>query len=206
MGFRPQLNHVLFNCQSVGVKRMSNLRSKLSFFFYPHQDHLPLRRREQATLFILLLYTTPTRLCLQGCPHHTSQLTSAHLNWSEMDSSTQKRRKHDVVQKPKVLNVSQGRRRRTEPRPQTTCIKNLVKFGRVVFRFMRADRHRDEQTPADIETKLFKLRCPKSVRWNFFSLWVIDEWYKLPQEVVEASSNNAFLFKNRHWKDMGTFS
>jgi len=32
-----------------------NLRSELSFLLHPHLDHLPLRRREQATLFVFLL-------------------------------------------------------------------------------------------------------------------------------------------------------
>jgi len=35
--------------------------------------------------------------------------------------------------KPDVHNVSQCHQRRTEPRPQATCTKNLVKFGCVVF-------------------------------------------------------------------------
>ena len=51
--------------------------------------------------------------------------------------------------------------------------------------------------------KLFKPRCRTTVRQNFFSLR-IDEWNKLPQDVVEAPSINTF--KNRldlHWHDMG---
>ena len=51
--------------------------------------------------------------------------------------------------------------------------------------------------------KLLKPRCRTTVRQNFFSLR-IDEWNKLPQDVVEAPSINAF--KNRldlHWHDMG---
>jgi len=46
-----------------------------------------------------------------------------------------------------------------------------------------------------------------TVRQNFFSLRVINEWNKLPQEVVEAPSTNTF--KNRldkYWNDMGVFS
>jgi len=52
--------------------------------------------------------------------------------------------------------------------------------------------------------KLFKRRCRTTVRQNFFSLRVVNEWNKLPQDVVEASSVN--MFKNRldrHWQDMG---
>jgi len=35
--------------------------------------------------------------------------------------------------KPEVHNVLQRCQRKTEPRPQTTCIKILVKFGCVVL-------------------------------------------------------------------------
>jgi len=52
--------------------------------------------------------------------------------------------------------------------------------------------------------KLFKPRCRTTVRQNFFSLRIINEWNKLSQDVVEASSVN--MFKNRpdrHWQDMG---
>jgi len=40
--------------------------------------------------------------------------------------------------KPEIRNVSLRRPRRTEPRPQVTCTKNLVKTGRVD---MIADKH-----------------------------------------------------------------
>ena len=52
--------------------------------------------------------------------------------------------------------------------------------------------------------KLFKLRCRTTVRQKFFSLRIVNEWNKLPQDVVEAPSINTF--KNRldgHWHDMG---
>jgi len=43
-----------------------------------------------------------------------------------------------------VLNVSQRRQRRTEPRLQVTCTQNLVKIGRVVFELReRTDKHTD---------------------------------------------------------------
>ena len=47
--------------------------------------------------------------------------------------------------KPEVRNISQRRKKRTEPRPQSTC----TKIGEVLpcgFRFLRADRETDRQT------------------------------------------------------------
>ena len=44
------------------------------------------------------------------------------------------------------LKFSQRIRKRTETRPQITCSANLVKFGRVVFLDMRADRQSNRQT------------------------------------------------------------
>ena len=38
--------------------------------------------------------------------------------------------------------------------------------------------------------KLFKTRCHTTVRQNFFSLRIVNEWNKLPQDVVEAPSTN----------------
>jgi len=43
--------------------------------------------------------------------------------------------------------------------------------------------------------KLYKPRCRTTLRQNFFSIRVINEWNKLPQSVIEAPSVNAF--KNR---------
>ena len=52
--------------------------------------------------------------------------------------------------------------------------------------------------------KLFKPRCRTTVRQNFFSLWIVTEWNKLPQNVVEAPSINTFNNTlDRHWHDMG---
>ena len=34
--------------------------------------------------------------------------------------------------------------------------------------------------------KVFKPRCHTTVRENFFSLWIVNEWNKLPQDVVDA--------------------
>jgi len=52
--------------------------------------------------------------------------------------------------------------------------------------------------------KLFKPRCRTTVRQNFFSLWIVNEWNKLPQDVVEAPSINTFKNRlDRHWHDMG---
>ena len=44
-------------------------------------------------------------------------------------------------------------------------------------------------------SKLFKPRCRTTVRQNLFSLRIVNEWNKLPQDVVEAPSINTF--KNR---------
>ena len=38
--------------------------------------------------------------------------------------------------------------------------------------------------------KVFKPRCHTTVRRNFFSLQIVNEWNKLPQDVVDASSVN----------------
>jgi len=43
--------------------------------------------------------------------------------------------------------------------------------------------------------KLCKPRCRTTVRQNFFSLRIVNEWNKLPQDVIEAPSMNTF--KNR---------
>ena len=49
--------------------------------------------------------------------------------------------------KPEVHNLSQRRQRRTEPQPQTTCTKNLVKFDRAVFELCeRTHRLTNRQT------------------------------------------------------------
>ena len=55
--------------------------------------------------------------------------------------------------------------------------------------------------------KLFKPRCRTTVRQNFFSLRIVNEWNKLPQDVVDASSINTFKNRlDRHWQDMGILS
>ena len=60
---------------------------------------------------------------------------------------------------------------------------------------------------ADVTSGLrghYKPRCHTTVRQNFFSLRIDNEWNKLPQDVVEAPSINTL--KNRldlHWQDMG---
>jgi len=52
--------------------------------------------------------------------------------------------------------------------------------------------------------KLFKPRCHTTVRQNFFSLRIVNEWNKLPQDVGEAPSTNTFKNRlDRHWHDMG---
>jgi len=60
-------------------------------------------------------------------------------------------RKHDVISNTGStylhnIHVLQRRQRRTDPRPEMTCII-LVKRGRVVLEiYSRTDRHRDKQT------------------------------------------------------------
>jgi len=55
--------------------------------------------------------------------------------------------------------------------------------------------------------KLFNLRCRTTIRQNFFSSRIVNEWNKLPLEVVDAPSINAFKNRlDRHWNDMGIFS
>jgi len=46
-----------------------------------------------------------------------------------------------------------------------------------------------------------------TVRQNFFSLRIVNEWNKLPQDVVEAPLINTFKNRlDRHWHDMGNLS
>jgi len=46
-----------------------------------------------------------------------------------------------------IRNVSQRRQRRTEPRPQATCTKHVMKFGRVVSKLSeRTDKQTNRQT------------------------------------------------------------
>ena len=46
--------------------------------------------------------------------------------------------------KPEVHNISQRRQKKNAPRPQATCVKNLVKFGSVVFELCdRTDKQTD---------------------------------------------------------------
>ena len=52
--------------------------------------------------------------------------------------------------------------------------------------------------------KLLKPRSSRQVRQHFFSQRVIDEWNKLPSDVVTSTSVN--MFKNKlddHWNDVG---
>jgi len=55
--------------------------------------------------------------------------------------------------------------------------------------------------------KLLKPRSSRQVRQNFFSQRVIDEWNKLPSDIVTSTSVN--VFKNKlddHWNDVGVKS
>jgi len=52
--------------------------------------------------------------------------------------------------------------------------------------------------------RLFKPRCRTTVRKQFFTNRIINQWNSLPQEVINATTVN--IFKNRldkTWKDMG---
>ena len=53
--------------------------------------------------------------------------------------------------------------------------------------------------------KLSKPRCRTSLRQNYFSVRVIDEWNGLPQWVVDATSVNCFKSSlDKHWRqEMG---
>jgi len=54
--------------------------------------------------------------------------------------------------------------------------------------------------------KLFKPRCRTTIRQNFFSLRIVNEWNKLRQDVVEAPSTNTFKNRlGRHWQDIWAF-
>ena len=52
----------------------------------------------------------------------------------------------------------------------------------------------DTSGPRGHSLTLFKARCRTTVRQNFFSLRIVNEWSKLPLDVVDASSIN--MFKN----------
>ena len=55
--------------------------------------------------------------------------------------------------------------------------------------------------------QLFKRRCHTTIIQHFFSSRIVNEWNKLPQEVIDAPSINAFKNRlDRHWHDMGIFS
>ena len=50
--------------------------------------------------------------------------------------------------------------------------------------------------------KLRKDRVLKSVRRNFFSVRVVNDWNSLPESVVSAPTVNAFKSRlDRHWRD-----
>ena len=53
--------------------------------------------------------------------------------------------------KPEVHTMLHCRQRRTEPRPQITCIENLVKFGRVVCELRNGKRQTNSQTSRQTE-------------------------------------------------------
>ena len=51
--------------------------------------------------------------------------------------------------------------------------------------------------------KLFKPRCNTTARLKTFSMRAIDDWNRLPGEVVDATSVNKFKNKlDKHWADM----
>ena len=57
--------------------------------------------------------------------------------------------------KPEIHNALQCCHRRTEPRPQTTCTENVVKFGHVAFEICeRTDRQTDRQTDRYTEKRI----------------------------------------------------
>jgi len=68
------------------------------------------------------------------------ELTSKQLSYKDTPLHMTCHRDHPSCDdmttsiKPEVHNVSQHHQRRTEPRPQATCIENLEKFGRVVYK------------------------------------------------------------------------
>ena len=52
--------------------------------------------------------------------------------------------------------------------------------------------------------KLFKPRCNTTARLRTFSIRTIDDWNRLPREVVDATSVNMFKNKlDKDWTDMG---
>ena len=77
----------------------------------------------------------PNGACALSC---SWAATSSNLGlWANMTSSI----------KPEVHNISLCRLRRTEPQPQATCTKNLVKIGRVVPKiWSRTNTHTHTQT------------------------------------------------------------
>jgi len=65
--------------------------------------------------------------------------------------------KHDVITKPEVNSVLRCRQKLTEPRPQTTCRENIVKFGHVVFEICKRT---DRQTYIHTDTLMAVPRAP----------------------------------------------
>jgi len=128
-----------------------------------------------------------------------------------------------------VVNYSviQNTSIRTKSLPYETMLKRLGLYSLErrklrgdlieVFNILTGKKRIDLSTffqLADVTTglqghsmKLFKPRCRTTVRQHFFSLRIVNEWNKLPQTVIDATSVNAFKNRlDRHWSDMGVYS
>jgi len=77
-----------------------------------------------------------------------------------------------VTAESEVNNALHCLHMRIEPRPHVTCTENFVKFARVVFEIMRADRHSDHNTLFGREVKI--QRQSFAISWKM-SLWIYSE-------------------------------
>ena len=84
---------------------------------------------------------------------------------------------------------------------------DMIQVYKILHDIDKADRERLFQMAAYTSTrghplKLFKKRCRLNLRKNYFSQRVIDQWNRLPTNLVTAPSLNAFKSRlNKFWKD-----
>ena len=84
---------------------------------------------------------------------------------------------------------------------------DMIQVYKILHDIDKADREKLFQMAAYTSTrghplKLFKKRCRLNLRKNYFSQRVIDQWNRLPTNLVTAPSLNAFKSRlNKFWKD-----
>ena len=87
--------------------------------------------------------------------------------------------KYDVIHKREICNVSLHRHRRTEPRLQVTCTKNLVKIGRVVPK-TRSTHHFHHPSPLHSFTPGLKLSFSANPSHHSLPFLLLDWLHGFP--------------------------